>query len=310
MLAVRNWVLIGIVLSANWGSVNRSDAREWTSKNGQFKVEAEAIAFNDQLVVLKKENGGLVAVDLNELSTADQAYIAEKETVDEAKKRLDEIQTWTGKDGLKIRGRIVAFGKKDVKVQRKLGTVHIDDKKFSAIDPLHQKVVLKVLSYLEKTTIEDEKQLENWAKSIGGEPRIYPLEGVRMELESGDEIGVPFFLFSSQDLEVLEPGWELWKERDASEQARERESFLMRAAALEYQRDRKRSQQIELLKLDMLAATAGVVDIWEVGLVPRAGTFNRPITVMVPAMNSGIASNLALQRYPGYTIFGVRRASY
>lgn len=304
MLLLRVCGLLALLLCANWG-----EAREWTSKNGQFKIEAEAIAFSDHLVVLKKGNGALVAVELDQLSSADQEYVAAKETVDAAKKQLDEIQTWTGKDGLKIRGRIVAFGKKDLKVQRKLGTVHFDDKKFSAIDPLHQKLLLKIMSQLEKTQIENEKQLEQWAKGIGGEPKVYSLEGVLMQLESGDEIGVPFFLFSSQDLEVLQPGWELWQERDASNQARERESFLMRAQAMAYQRERKQTQQIELLKLDMLAAATGVIDIWEVGLTPAQGGFGRPMTVMVPAANSGIASNLALQKYPGYTVFGVRRAS-
>ncbi len=33
------------------------------------------------------------------------------------------------------------------------------------------------------------------------------------------------------------------------------------------------------------------------------------MTVMVPAVNSGVASNLALQNYPGYAVIGVRRAS-
>lgn len=294
----------GMLLPTAW-----AEARVWSSTNGQFKVEADVIAFNEKLVVLKKESGDLIAVELEHLSAEDQQYVAAKETVDATKKNVDEMQTWTGKDGLKIRGRIVAFGRKDLKVQRKLGVVHINDTKFSAIDPLHQKLVLKILSHLEKTKLEDEKQLETWAKSIGGEPKVYPLEGVLMQLESGDEIGVPFFLFSSQDLEVLQPGWEVWKEKDASDHAREQENFLMKSAAVAYQRDRKQQQQIEMVKLDLLAAATGVVNIWQVGLVPRPGVYGRPMTVMVPAMSSGIASELALQKYPGYTIFGVRRAS-
>ncbi len=166
-----------------------AEGRVWTSKTGHYKVEAEVIAFNDHLVVLKKESGELIAVELNQLSEADQKFVASQETKDAAKKHLDAMQTWTGKDGLKMNGRVVAFGKRDLKVQRKLGTVHINDRKFSAIDPLHQKLVLKIISHLEKTKLEDEKQLESWAKSIGGEPKVYPLEGVLMQLESGDEIG-------------------------------------------------------------------------------------------------------------------------
>jgi hypothetical protein len=194
-------------------------------------------------------------------------------------------------------------------VQRKLGHVHVNDKKFSTIDPLHQKIVLRILSELEQTKIEDAKQLEDWAKKQGGSAKTYPLEGVLLQLESGDEIGVPFFLFSPEELAILEPGWELWKERAESDEARNRESFLVQSAAMAYQRDRAAKQQIEMLKLDMLGAMAGITAIWEVGLAPGPKTYGRPMSIMVTAQNSGIATQMALQRYPGYVLIGVRKAS-
>lgn len=285
------------------------EARVWTSKNGQFSLEAEAIAFSDKLVVLKKPTGELVAIELDQLSSEDQKFVETKEVVDATQRRFDEMQTWTGKGGMKIRGKVLAFGKRNLTVQRKLGTVHIDGKKFSALDGLHKKLLLKIISHLENKTFEDDRQLETWAKSLGANPKVYALEGVLLQLESGDEIGVPFFLFSEEDLAVLQPGWELWLERDDSEKAREQESFLMKSAAMAYQRDRAQMQQIEMVKLELLAAATGAIDLWEVGLVPRAGAFARPTTVIVPAANSDIATAMALQRYPAFEFGGIRRVN-
>ncbi len=53
----------GVLLPASW-----ADARVWSSKSGHFKVEAEIIASKDNLVVLKKESGELIAVELDQLT--------------------------------------------------------------------------------------------------------------------------------------------------------------------------------------------------------------------------------------------------
>ena len=45
-------------------------------------------------------------------------------------------------------------------------------------------------------------------KKLRGEPRTYTCEGVVLELENGDEYGVPFFFFSEDDLKTLSPGWQ------------------------------------------------------------------------------------------------------
>lgn len=298
-----------VPLFALFVCVGSSTGREWTSASGGYTLEAELISFNNSLVVLKRRDGGLVAVELKELSAKDQEYVRSKETVEAHKESVDKMQTWTSKDGMKVKGRIAAFGRKELAVQRKQGHVHINDKKFSTIDPLHQKLILRILSELEKTKFEDEKQLEDWAKKLGGNPTSYQLEGVLMQLESGDEIGVPFFLFAPDELAVLQPGWELWKQKSESAEAQDRESFLVRSAAMAYQRDREMNQRIEMLKLDMLSAAAGVTSIWQVGLAPGPRTFGHPMSIMVSAQNSDIATQMVLQRYPGYVLVGVRRAS-
>lgn len=284
-------------------------ARIWSSTTGAYELEAEVISFNDSIVVLKRAGGELVAVELKDLSEADQEYVRSKEVVEAEHKAADEMQTWTGKEGMKFRARVKAYGRKQVNVHRMARAVYINDKPFSKLDAIHQKLVLRILSDLEGITLENEKQLDQWSRSIGPAGKSYMLEGVLLHLESGDEIGVPFSLFAPEEMAILEPGWELWKEREESDFTRENESFLVRSAAMAYQHDRQAKQQIEMLKLDMLAAATGAIAIWQVGLAPAPGVYGRPISVMVPAQNSEVASQLALQRYPGSVLVGVRRAS-
>jgi WD40 repeat protein len=50
-------------------------AREWTSNNGKFKVEAEFVAIKDGKVVLEKPDGTFISVPLNLISKKDIEYI-------------------------------------------------------------------------------------------------------------------------------------------------------------------------------------------------------------------------------------------
>ncbi len=283
-------------------------ARVWSDKTGRFQVDADMIAFNETSVVLKRPTGELLGISVNDLSTSDIEFLRMRETADKAKKSASEIQTWTSKDGMKMRGRVLAYGRKELVVQRKLGSVTFDGKRFGSIDPLHQKLLLKIVSHLENQKLEDEKGLETWARTLAGSAKTYRLEGVLLQLETGDEIGVPFFLFAPEEYAILEPGWQRWIEEKASDEQKEHESFLMRSQAMAYQQERVH-RHIEMVKLELLAAATGVIGIWDVGLVPRQGIRGMPIRVVVPAANSEAARAMALARYPGYVVSGMRRAN-
>lgn len=286
-----------------------AQVRTWSCKDRSFQIKGELIAFNDSTVVIKKEDSSLVAVEMNELCEEDVKFF-QTEAAKKQRAEADEaIHTWTGIDGLKFRGTILKYGNKVVQVKRQRGRVYVDNKLFEEMDELHQKVILKVLSKLENQKIENGKQLIEWSKKLGGKGKDYTLSGVLVELESGDTIGVPFFMFAPKDREILRPGWQAWLQQQESEEAQDRESFLMRSAALAYQRDQAANRQIELLKLDMLAATAGVTSIWKVALIPNQGHWGRPITVMVSARDSSVAAAKALNSHRGYTVGGIQRVS-
>jgi hypothetical protein len=277
--------------------------REWSSPNGHYKIEAELIAFDDDTVVLKPKRGKLISAQLEELSDSDKAYVKSKA---DAPTGGEKMQTWTTAKGMKVRGRAVAYGKKQLNVQRQLGKVLINDQPFKKLEPVRQQIVLQTLSHLEGQSF-DEVLLTKWARGLGAEIKSYPLEGVLMELENGDSVGVPFFLFNKDDLEVLEPGWKSWLAASDDEAARENEDLYIKAQAEEYQRDRQQKQRIELLKLEMLSRATGFLKAWEVRLEPTTG-YGYPLRVLVPANDSATASNMALQKYPGYRVAAVKRS--
>jgi hypothetical protein len=296
-----------------------AEARQWSDSTGRLKIDADFFAANEDTVVIKKRNGSLVGLEISQLSEADQLYVAEKRAELQSKTAssatdIETFQTWTSKGGFESRGRIIAFGRQQVTIQRIAGVVNVNGTAFSRLNAFYQHIVPKIVAQYEDPSVTDEKALERWLKEKGGNPPVFNVEGVLMKLEDGSELAVPFFLFSENDLEVLAPGWEQWKAAEASESERKREDFLMSVQADNYQQQQASqaaaSQQIQMMQLQMLAVNAGVISIWEVIMRPADNVYHRTFSVMVPAANSEQARYAAFQQYPGYHLVGIRRASF
>lgn len=59
-------------------NVPRTALRTWTNDTGEFKVEAALVGFEFDLVQLKKQDGKVISLRLEQLSAADQAFIREQ----------------------------------------------------------------------------------------------------------------------------------------------------------------------------------------------------------------------------------------
>jgi len=88
------------------------------------------------------------------IGQADQAFVKSKEAAEQAGKSASELQTWTFKDGMKVRGRVLAYGKKPLNVQKQLGRILINDQPFTRMEQLQQEVILKIVSYLETSKFD------------------------------------------------------------------------------------------------------------------------------------------------------------
>jgi hypothetical protein len=290
-----SWTVLLLLL------VTPAFARKWTDATGKYSLEADLIAYDDASAVLKKKNSDLVSVTIAQLSKDDRDYLQAKQQ-GESNPQADGVQTWTLKSGLKINARIVGYGRRDVIVQRKRGSVFVNDRLFDNLPGVYKRMVPQIVSHFEKIPVNDEKELKRWAVTTKGSPRRYTCEGVLVELENGDEYGVPFFFLSDQDLKVLQPGWDRWTAADRDAEKREQEDFLVQAQAQAYQRDREANKQISHLELSLLATSAGVTSLWEVYVVPRPNVAGMPTTVVVPARDSRQAAAAAVRQYPGYLV--------
>lgn len=291
-------------------------ARKWSDATGKYTFEGDLVGVNDSTAVIQKadKKKQLVAIKIAQLSQADQEYLKSKEAADVASKASNGEQTWTMKSGLKVNARVVDYGRKDVTIQRRRGKVYVNDRMFENLSGVQQKVLLRIVSHFEDVPLETAKDLNEWIVKLKAAPKTYTCDGVMLELENGDEFGVPFFLFSDADLKVLEPGWKQWlaahEAREKAEQAqadKEREALLLQKQAEAYQRDREAEHQMRMMELELSAVEAGVTDIWEVELKPRGGGYSR--VVVTSGRNSDVAARKVTEKYPGYVIVGVAKIS-
>jgi hypothetical protein len=300
-----------ILFIAAWAGLAAAAAgREWTDSTGKYHTQADMVGFNEKMVILKKENHDLVAVPLDKLSEQDLKYLKSEEAEKTANRAADQMQTWTMRSGLMVVGKVVSYGRKDVTIQRRRGKVYVNDRLLDNMPEVYKVMLPKIVSYFENSDLTDKKKFDEWILKLKSDAKTYTCDGVILELENGDEYGVPFFFFSEDDLKVLQPGWDKWlaaaKETKAEEE-RQQQSFMLQAAAQAYQQDRQANQQISMMQFEMLVAS-NMGDLWEVRLMPGPGVAGMPMCVVVPGTNSATAAQAAMMRYPGYVVGPVSRA--
>lgn len=307
---------LGLLLGC-LGLVQPLLAREWADRSGNYKLQGTLVGYDDREVVIQLDDAKalhgnqLVAIQRQDLSEADSKFLAEAEA-SATDRNLQTAQTWTMKNGLTVVGRVVDFVKRDVTLQRRRGKIYVNDKLYANLPEVYRRIVLRVVEHFEGTKVEDAKALDQWVRTLKGQPKTFNCEGVILELNNGDEYGVPFFLFSDRDLAILKPNWEQWlAAKDAA--AQQEHSLYLQSQAETYQREQAEQAaaqtQIAIAQLQMLAVATGAVNLWEVYLQPGPGTVGYPIAVVVPAPNSAAAAAAALERNPGYVAGPVRRVS-
>lgn len=287
------------------GSPTAADAREWSDASGHYKFNGELIAFNEKTVILKRTDKNLVSIEFDKLSEADKKYLQSKEAQEATQKGIDAVQTWTMASGLKVSGRVVEYGRRNVRIERKRGAVYVNDKAFVNLPTVYQKMVPKIVNYFEKTMIENETELNEWLAKRKGKPAEYTLEGVMLALDNGDLYGVPFFFFSEDDLKVLKPGWDRWVAAEEDREKKDQHDMELQAQAQAYQQDKMAQKQMMQMQLQLQAYQAGLFSLWEVQLYPGQNFNGQPVMVVVPGRNSDQAAAAAMAKYPGWTVGGV-----
>ncbi|QDV78360.1 hypothetical protein K2D_19670 [Planctomycetes bacterium K2D] len=257
--------------------------------------------------MLARADHHLISVPLVKLSGDDRDYLKSKEATESTHRLADAMQTWTMRGGLKVLGRIVDYCHKEVSLQRRRGRIYVDDRLLDNLPEVCQRMVPKVVAHFEQLTGDDRRALEAWLMRQKGQPRTFTCEGVVLELENGDEFGVPFFLFSQRDLKVLRPGWEQWLADHDNYDQRQDDAFKLQSLAAAYHRDREIEGHIAITQINLQAVQAGVTSVWEVMLYPQSARVGPPVLVVSYGRNSRDATYAALAQYPDYTAGPVRK---
>tara|TARA_R110002049_G_scaffold288534_2_gene471151 strand:- start:40132 stop:41052 length:921 start_codon:yes stop_codon:yes gene_type:complete len=280
-------------------------AREWTDATGKYTIAGDVIAYGNSSAVIKKQNGDLVAVPIAKLSKADRDYLKHQDPVG-VDKQGESTQSWRLRSGLKLRGKLIDFHQHDLVVQRRLGRVYVNNQRFDKLPAVYREIVPKIVEHFTWEKVDGEKGLVAWARTQKGKPRKFRCDGFLVELEDGNLYCVPFILFSDATLKTLKPGWEQWLAAKEDHEKKEEQSFLLRTQAEAYEKERERTKQIQQLQLNLQAYEAGVFDLWEVAMYPPPGRYGIPLSVIVPAMNSIQAKEVAKQKNPSYVVGPMR----
>ena len=96
--------------------------------------------------------------------------------------------------------------------------------------------------------------------------------------------------------------------RSEAERQRQHDLYVQSHAAA-YQQNQQEMMQIAKLQLLMNSVSAGATDLWEVYMYPGRGVYGYPISVVVPGRNSDQASQLAMQKNPGYVVGPIRKVA-
>lgn len=280
-----------------------ADTREWTDATGNYSVNADLVARNNSTVVLKNGDGELIMVEIEQLCDADKKYLASNESKKDLEKN-DGKQQWKLKNGMEITAKVVEYGRRNVVIRRRTGKIYVNDKPFDNLPEIYQRMIPKIVEHFEDVEFTDNKQFKDWVRKEAKGFREYTVDGVMLELENGDLYGVPFFFFSDDDLEVLEPGWESWLEAEEKEKEQKQQELELRAQALASQRERAAASKMARLHLQLEAVDAGLTDLWRVYMTRPNGY---PIAVVVPGRSSAAAMQVAKNKYPNYQVGGVTK---
>ncbi|MDB4368796.1 SHD1 domain-containing protein [bacterium] len=303
-------LLIGLALTFAYtaSSFGLTDVREWTDASGHYTFKADLIAYDSEHVVLQKENKDLVSVAIKDLSDADRAFLKSSEAEESKGGEPDELRTWKLDSGLKVKGKVVEYGERDLKVKRYLrGETYVNDRDIENLPPVYQELIPKMVAHFAKQKFENVDAMNQWLEKQPNREVDHKCEGVMLELENGDRYGLPFFLFTAADRTTLERGWQRFKSAEENKKQQEKESFYLRAQAQANAQNQQALREISEMNLQLQGYNAGLYDLWEVTLIPARGNYGRPMKVVVPGTNSRQATQAALQRYPGAQIGPIAR---
>ncbi len=293
-----------------------AQARLWSDATGDVAMESELVGMNDHHVLLRRPDGELGIAEIDQLSDEDRDYLKSDEARTIHDKNFNPVQVWTTTDGIELRGHIVDFVSWDVTIQRRRGHMYVNDRRFPSLPDFYRQMTTKIIEHFDDVELPNPRAVQNWLRGQQGRLRTFPIDGVLLETETGDEYAIPFFALSPGDQQLLRPYWSEWQawrndqqDREHDQQRRQYLAFRLESMAAAHLQNQEQLREIAQVNLKLQAVRAGVTSLWEVTLYPDLGNPHPPMWVVVPGRNSNDAVTEARSRYPGFVVGPVRRVS-
>ena len=137
--------LSSLIVAALSVSLAPAQDREWTYADSGYVFEAELVGFDDENVVLRRADNQLGMMKIEELSQADREFLKSKQAVENSNRNINKTQTWVTNSGLKLVGRVVDYVRGDMVVQRRRRRFYVNDRQFSNLPELYQKLLPKIV---------------------------------------------------------------------------------------------------------------------------------------------------------------------
>ncbi|MGI9465487.1 MAG: SHD1 domain-containing protein [Rubripirellula sp.] len=191
-----------------------ADARIWKDVTGLYTINADLVGFDDDMVILQRENKELGSCPIDKLCKEDREYLKSKEALEIHNSHIDQTQTWAMTNGLKVVGKIVDYERDEVVIKQQDGKVVVNDKPFDGLPEIYQDILLRVVETSESKPMPNKRAFEDWVRTSpnfqNGKSENYNLEGVVFELQDGSQYAVPFYLFAKKEQDMLKSGWDAW----------------------------------------------------------------------------------------------------
>lgn len=292
-------------------------AREWGDKTGQFKVEAELVAVDDTLVVLKTAKNNLLAVRIDQLSDKDREFVSSTSARESIEKlyAASSQPTFTLTDGTVIKGVVTGYGVFPLVVQRKNAIVMVGETEYKELVPAYRAIVPEIVGHFEASELKSYEDLEKWLKDKVG-PHRYDIQSATIQTNEDGTVQIPLFMFSPADRHELDAGFARWKALHSSKlnvESKDRygRDEALRLAAISRYRNQERLESIResnyrIMQLELLALNAGLTEYWEVSL-QSPNAYLPSVSVVVSARDSFTAESIARSKYPTFTTNYVRK---
>ena len=222
---------------------------------------------------------------------------------------------WKLRNGDSLVGRLLGFGSQTLTLQRVRGKVAIDDVDIAELPAAYATILPAIVSRSEAKPVHDVEEIEAILIDKRGGPISYEVKGVQLELNDGHLLTIPIDLLAERDAKQVAAGFARWEALHASQLSEEEKTAMSQLERLSLEGLQRSGAQpnpaaadTRLIELDLLAATAGVTDIWQVSVTPNI-PYAFPRSVVVAAENSRIAQQIVAQAYPTWVIGPTRKLS-